>query len=59
METEGEGDIVMMQKRDRKSLTYSNGGQDARGGKYYQDIFETESTELGGGVGLLVLSRYL
>ena len=49
-----EGGIVVMQKRDRKSLTYSKGGQDARGGKYYRDIFEIESIELGGGLGLLV-----
>ena len=48
METEGEGGIVVMQKRDRESWTYSKGGQDARGGKYYQDRFEIESPEHGG-----------
>ena len=47
METEGEGDIVMMQKRDRKSLTYSNGGQDGRGGKSCENSFEIEAVELG------------
>lgn len=46
METEAEGGIVVKQERD--SLPYSNGGQDARGGKYHQDIFEIESTERGG-----------
>lgn len=48
METEAEGGIVVKQERDRESLTYSNGGQDAGGGQYHQDIFEIESTERGG-----------